>query len=264
MVCVGWCAAVLSSACGPKSRAAPAASEAAHEVPQLRDGFEGDALAAFWRPGDYGSGRFAPGAVVLSDERARSGLRSAQITVREGDVAQLGDSGRANERAELDSGKWPLLDREVWCGFSFFVPADFPIVEARLVLAQWKQSGLEGSPIVAQRFQGGRHYVTIRDLTTRGSWRKTIELPPIAPERWTDMVYHLRFASDPSGLVEIWLDGERVASVPGETASPEGEGSFYHKLGLYRDKMAEPMTIFVDNYALGASFASVDPARFDG
>ncbi|MFG0316247.1 MAG: hypothetical protein ACF8XB_03160, partial [Planctomycetota bacterium JB042] len=61
--------------------------------PLLRDGFEGGVLASFWRAGDAGSGRYVEGAVVVTDERARSGRSSARITVREGDVEQAGDSG---------------------------------------------------------------------------------------------------------------------------------------------------------------------------
>ncbi len=231
--------------------------------PLLRDGFEGPALEPFWRSGDYGSGRYAEGAVVLTDERARSGRRCARITLREGDVRQITDSGKENERAELDSGKHPLLEQDVWCGFSFLVPEAFPIVDVRLVLNQWKQSALEGSPIVAHRYRGGRNTITIRDLRTRGEWRETVELEPTQPECWNDMVFHVRFATDASGLIEVWRDGKRVARVAGPTASAEGRPYFYHKIGLYRDRMAEPMTVYVDNYTLGGGFEAVDPARFD-
>ncbi len=231
--------------------------------PLLHDGFEGAALEPFWRAGDYGSGRYAEGVVVLTDERARSGRRSARITLREGDVRQVTDSGKENERAELDSGRHPLLGQDAWCGFSFLVPEGFPIVDVRLVLNQWKQSGLEGSPIVAQRYRDGRNYVTIRDLRTRGEWRETCELEEIVPGRWNDMVFHVRFATDASGLVEVWRNGERVVHVPGPTASAEGKPYFYHKIGLYRDRMPEPMTVYVDNYTLGSSFEIVDPGRFD-
>ena len=232
------------------------------QVPSLRDGFENKLLTTFWMPGHYGSGRYAPGAVILSDEYARSGHRSARITVREGDVAQRGDSGQANERAELDSGKHEILGQDVWCGFSMLIPPGFPIVDTRLVMAQWKQSGLEGSPLVAQRLQGGRHYVTIRDLDTRGGVREEYDLPPILPGRWNDIVYHVRFTGDLSGMIEIWMNGQQVVRFAGPTASARGKAQFYHKVGLYRDRMKEPMTIFIDNYAMGESFETVDPARF--
>ena len=77
------------------------------------------------------------------------------------------------------------------------------------------------------------------------------------------MVFHVRFSTGADGLIEVWQNGERVAQVPGPTASAEGQPYFYHKVGLYRDQMAEPMTMYVDTYTLGSSFEAVDPARFD-
>lgn len=260
----------FAASCRQSDVVSPAPTLAAEEPPRQpnvpasdRDGFEGQTLASFWLPGDHGSGRYEPGAVVLSDENARSGRQSTKITVTEGDIAQRGDSGQANERAELDSGPRAIMDQDVWCGFSFLIPPDFPIVTTRLVISQWKQSGLDGSPIVAQRFSGGRHYVTVRDLNTRGSWREEFELPAIVPGRWNDMVFHIRFAHDASGVVEVWTNGEQVARCVGPTASRRGTETFYHKVGLYRDRMAEPMTLYLDNYSIGARFDKVDPVVFD-
>ena len=34
-------------------------------------------------------------------------------------------------------------------------------------------------------------------------------------------------------------------------------------VGLYRDRWKDPMTLYVDNYTLGDSFAAVDPSAFD-
>jgi hypothetical protein len=236
---------------------------AINSAPSPRDGFEGASLAPFWLAGDYGIGRYAPGAVALSGEYARSGKQSARITLQTGDIAQVGNSGQPNERAELDSGKHSILGRDIWCGFSFLIPPGFPEVDTRLVIAQWKQSGLEGSPIVAQRFVSGRHFVTIRDVRTQGSWIETRDLPPIVPGCWNDMVYCTRFSTDASGVVAIWMNGERVVRYEGITASPLGAEAFYHKVGLYRERMDEPMTIYIDNYAMGASFEDVDPSRFN-
>ena len=238
----------------------PAATDASEH---LRDGFEGETLQSFWLPGDHGSGRYAPGAIVMSTDHARSGRQSARITVSEGDVEQLGDSGQRNERAELDSGEQSIIDRDVWYGFSFLVPDGFPIVNTRLVIAQWKQSDLAGSPLVAQRFVAGRHYVTIRDLHTQGSWQAVFDLPRMAHGEWNDMVYHLRMSTESSGIVEIWMNGEHVARFDGATVSPLGTEQFYHKVGLYRDRMTEPMTIYFDNYAIGESFEEVNPATFE-
>src|SRR5437763_16205709 len=59
----------------------------------LFDGFEGETVARFWLPGNYGSGLYVPGAVVISRDYARSGTRSVRMTVKEGDIRQPGGDG---------------------------------------------------------------------------------------------------------------------------------------------------------------------------
>lgn len=230
-------------------------------VPRLSDGFEADRIAPFWLPSHYGSGLHVPGSVSISTEQARSGTRSARLVLREGNVDAMGDDGQHVERTEIDSGHHPLLGADVYYGFSEMIPTGFPIVPTRLVIAQVKQSDVEGSPLIGQRFVAGVHYLTIRPPGASGSGRK-YPLPPIRPGRWFDMVYHVRYSEGDDGLIEVWMDGVLVVLHQGPTASKTAANRFYHKVGLYRDRMAEPMTIFVDNYAVGPSREAVDPARF--
>jgi len=63
-------------------------------------------------------------------------------------------------------------------------------------------------------------------------------------------------------VVEVWANGTRVASYTGPTADPKGKNAFYHKIGLYRDRLKQPMTVWFDNYSMGATKESVDPSRF--
>ncbi|MCD6049657.1 MAG: hypothetical protein K0Q55_1060 [Verrucomicrobia bacterium] len=228
----------------------------------LFDGFEGETITNFWRAGDAGSGRYAPGAVSVTTNRARSGRQSVQITVRQGDIQQEGGDGEPNERAELDSGKL-LLSQERWYGFSFQIPEGFPIVSTRLVMAQWKQGGVNGGPLIAQRYRSDRHHLTIRDWKDDDGDRKEYPLPAIKPGRWNDMIYRIRLSPTKDGLVEVWMNGERVVSHRGPTSSAAGEGDVYNKVGLYRDRMAQPMTIYFDNYTVGETMEAVDPRRFD-
>jgi hypothetical protein len=228
----------------------------------LVDGFESGSIAGFWLPGTYGSGLYEPGAVAVSNDYARSGVWSARITVNEGDIDRKGDDGLRVERAELDSGHYPLLGRDVWYGFSFLLPPTFPIVDNRLVIASWKQSDVEGSPLIGQRFRDGVHSLTVRPPGAGGSGRH-YRLPDIRLGRWTDMVYHFRYSSGRDGRIEVWMGGARVVVYDGPTASKDGADRFYNKVGLYRDRWKEPMTMYVDNYTLGDSFDRVDPSKFD-
>lgn len=228
----------------------------------LFDGFEGGSIAGFWKPGNFGSGRYEPGAVQMADTFARAGRRSVCITVHRGDVEQKGDHDTFTERAELDSGRHPFLGRDVWYGFSFLVPPDFPIVENRLVIAQWKQEGVS-APLIALRYRGGKLYLTTSDFGSVEGAKRRHDLPEIQPGKWIDMVFHVRFSLKHDGIVELWMNGIPVVARNGLTASAAGENEIYNKLGLYRDRWSEPMTICFDNYTLGDRREAVDPARFD-
>jgi hypothetical protein len=230
----------------------------------LFDGFEGNSIAGFWLSGNYGSGRFESGAIAISRSHARSGIGSVRITVKEGDIDQTNEEDGVHlERAELDSGRHPFLHRDVWVGFSFLVPSGFPVVDNRLVFAQWKQHGFSGGPLVAQRFRKGEHYLTVRIPNATPEDTRRFPLPKIMFDRWSDMIYHVRFSAGTDGRVELWMNGLQLVSYAGPTAVENGENSFYHKIGLYRDRCKEPMTIYFDNYTLGDSHNAVDPARFD-
>ena len=58
------------------------------------------------------------------------------------------------------------------------------------------------------------------------------------------------------------MNGKRVVNYKGPLGNSGVRNLFYHKIGLYRDKMKEPMTIYFDNYRTGKSVEAVDPAKF--
>jgi hypothetical protein len=270
------CAFALVNGCGPprashdarpptdtSTRPGTSADALVKPGVSLFDGFEDEAVATFWRAGNAGEGRFEPRAVAISQKFARAGSSSVQITVREGDIEQKGDDGKLTERAELDSGKHAFVGRDAWYGFSVLLPPGFPIVDNRLVIAQWKQAGVSGSPVVAQRFRAGRHDLTIRVPNSTWGQRKRYRLPKIESGRWNDMIYHIKFSAGDDGSVDVWMNRKQVVAYKGATAFKSGEGQIYNKVGLYRDRWKEPMTIYFDNYTLGEGFLAVDPARFD-
>lgn len=230
----------------------------AAEIPRQEDNFESETIAAFWLPGNYGSGLYVPTALKISTNYARSGTHSVEVTVHEGDIASPGGDGKTTERADMDSGHFPLLNHEAWYGFSVLFPKDFPIVDNRLVFGTLKQSDV-ARPLVAQRFRNGRHTFTIE---SQGQ-RKEYKLPKLTLGQWHDVIYHARFAEDKTGLIEVWWDGKQVLSYKGPTAEPKFKNAFYFKMGLYRDQIKSPMTAYFDNYAMGPNFPSVNPARFD-
>lgn len=252
------CADSISGTVSNPADPASASGPVKERISLLRDGFEGSSLANFWLPGNYGSGLYVPGAIQLTTNVSRSGSQSVKITIHEGDVAAAGDAGTTVERDELDSGHYPLMGREAWYGFSFLIPKNFPIVDQRLVISSCKQSDVS-RPLTAERYRNGKHTFTIESQ----GHKKSYKLPPIPLGHWVDMVFQSRYATGDDGLAQVWMNGKLVVSYHGPLADPKFKNAFYHKIGLYRDRMAQPMTIYYDNYTMGNSHAEVDPARFD-
>ena len=185
--------------------------------------------------------------------------RVLAMTLRAGDMA--GDGGRT-ERAELSEANAVHLPAgtPVWYGFSLYLPPDFPIVDRRLVVGQWKQGcgdcAADHSPAVANRYRGGVFSITVDNAAGRQTlFQERADLRG----RWRHLVYHIRLIPSPAGLLQVWLDGRSVVDYRGALGFADDRESVYFKLGLYRDRLAAPMTLLVARFRRGTSRAEVDP-----
>jgi hypothetical protein len=221
------------------------------------DGFESPTLSDSWE-----TSRFAPGAVTMQSAIVRSGHGAAEITVHSHDVFEAGQHGDADsERAELLEARRLVSKEDIPYEFSWsmFVPQDFPIVPVRLVVAQWKQyCGSEtapcsdDSPVLAVRYVGGVLQIT-QDIG-----HKNIVLYQDKRDlrgHWLDLRFQVRFTTQSTGSVRAWLDDREVVDYTGVTADSESSATgysnpshFYFKMGLYRNVMLQPMTIYLDEY----------------
>jgi len=220
------------------------------------DGFESAKLSNLWD-----TNRFAPGAVEMLSEVVRAGHGAVKITLHPRDVFEAGQNGDLDtERDELLEAR-RLYSRENVAyeySFSMFFPKDFPIVPTRLVIAQWKQDCTgngpcsDDSPVLAFRYVSGELRVT-QNIGKQNIflYREKAEFR----NRWLDFRIQARFTPRNDGRVKVWLDGKRLVDFTGVTANPENAAtgypspsSFYFKMGLYRDLMPEPMTVYIDEY----------------
>jgi hypothetical protein len=224
---------------------------ARHPAPAVFDGFEGPALSPIWA-----TDKLARGAAVFQSERVRAGHSALKITIHPDDPTPEISSDQT-ERDELtESERLNAREGEAYAyEFSLFIPPDFPIVPTRLVVAQWKQATgghkvTEDNPVVAVRYVSGELFITTKtahERVIRYQTKRDIR------GRWTDFVFHIRHTRTNDGFVRAWIDGERILDFHGPTAytSESGypaTGRFYFKMGLYRDDMKEPMTIYIDEY----------------
>jgi len=214
------------------------------------DSFEKERIDRFWK-----TFWFVKSTGGVDDTYAFSGDSSLRVTVNEGDFRQRGRSGQANERSELLERQRHPLGSDLWYSFAVYVPEDFPIRNLRLVMGQWKQTAIpfyrKHSPVVAQRFVNGVFSITVSNdsgmetlYQTGGTYR------PALVGEWTTFVYHMRFDKGDDGLLEVWMNGDQIIDYRGQLGYVEDFNTTYFRLGLYRDQLEQPMTMYFDDIAV--------------
>lgn len=221
------------------------------------DGFEGPALSPLWE-----TTPIAPGALTLQSAITRAAHGAVRITLHPRDVFEAGAGGDADsERDEILEARRLTSHENTPYEFSWsmYLPPDFPIVPVRLVVAQWKQACLDSkapcsddSPVLAVRYIGGVLRIT-QDLNHQ--FIVLYEEKRNLRGRWLDLRFQVRFTSQATGRVKAWLDGKQVVDFTGVTANRESAATgytapsfFYFKMGLYRNVMPQPMTLYIDEY----------------
>lgn len=242
---------VLATAFLPVAPAAHAAGSV-----DVYDGFETPALGKLWS-----TDRLVAGSITMETNIVRSGQSAIQIVVHSNDKFEAGINGnKDSERDELlEAPKLTAKENVPYeQSFSMFLPTNFPIVPVRLVIAQWKQYCSSGgncsddSPVLAIRYVSGvlriSHQTGPDDVTL---FRTHDEIRG----RWLDFKFQTCFTTNTTGRVKAWLNGRQIVDYTGVNAYPESPASgypspsrFYFKMGLYRDLMTEPMTIYIDEY----------------
>jgi len=224
-----------------------------HRPVHTQDRFEGPKLSSIWI-----ARRMVPGAFSTQSEIVHSGRSAAQITLRPHDRFEEGDDdGAASERDELMEAPpfWSQSGRTYDYRFSLYLPRDFPIAEVRLVIAQWKQLCEWGNcrpdnPVLAIRYVGGVLFVTRKnDAGEKTVYRSQGEMRG----RWLDFRFVTRFSQEEDGAIDGWMNGQQIVQYRGGTAyraarGYPAHGFFYFKMGLYRDLMEQPMTIYLNDF----------------
>lgn len=222
-----------------------------NRLTEIRDNFESDSLSTLWS-----NDKFLPGAVEFQSEHIRSGKKAIKITLRGGDQIEE-EKESIFERAELKELKKLCSQEDSLYAYSFslFLPEDFPNVKTRLVIAQWKHNCQSGNcdpdnPVIALRFVSGELCVTLQT----GPERRTLyRLSEDVLNKWMDFKFQIRFSRNQNGIINASLNNKTIIDYKGVTAYTENygypyPGKFYFKMGLYRDRMVQPMTIYFDDY----------------
>lgn len=220
----------------------------------IYDGFESKKLSAVWT-----TDRMVKESLEFQTDIVRKGHVAAKITLRTGDVFEAGDSkSHGSERDELCEAEnlWSLEGKDYEYQFSLFLPDTFPVVPVRLVIAQWKQKCPHGgkcsgdSPVMAIRYVSGRLYVTVQ---TSDDDQVIYQTKEEIRNKWLDFKFRVRFSRFNKGEIHAWLNNQQIINFKGVTCYASERGYtdaslFYFKMGLYRNVMPEPMTIYIDEY----------------
>ena len=224
----------------------------------LYDGFEQPKLSSLWE-----QNRFEEGAVVMQRKVVRAGRQAIAVTVHPHDKFEAGRDGNLdNERAELLEAHDLVSRQDVPYEFRFseFFPVDFPIVPTRLVIAQWKQfcpdeygPCSDRNPVLALRYQNN-----VLEITRTVDKKRFVLFRQAGEfrDRWLDFRVQARFSTNSEGHIAIWLNNQQIVDFTGNTANAEdipggypNPDYFFFKMGLYRDVMGQPMTVYIDEYA---------------
>ena len=221
----------------------------------IYDGFEKTELSEIWN-----KDRITANSFQIQSTIVRRGNSAARITLKSGDVFEAGTGkSKSTERDELrESNKLLSVEGKIYeYQFSLFLPDSFPVVPTRLVIAQWKQkcpgdsNCSDDSPVMAIRYISGRLFITLQtDSATKTVYQTTDEIK----NKWLDFKFKVRFSRLDNGQAEAWLNEKQIIYFKGATCYSSKKGYtdksvFYFKMGLYRDLMPEPMTIFIDEYS---------------
>ena len=91
--------------------------------------------------------------------------------------------------------------------------------------------------------------------TIEGKQRVLYQQAGVFRNRWLDFRFRVRFTPGSDGHIAAWLGDKPIVDFTGATATREDipggyppNDYFFFKMGLYRDLMPQPMTVYIDEY----------------
>ena len=196
----------------------------------------------------------------------RSGQYAARFQL-DRDDAVVSSSKRTEISEPVPSATAPER-QERWIGFSIHLPADWTADPSAESVTQWHQVADTGGP------------PPLGLITNNGQWQISQHwenhehhtlLGPYVTGRWTDWVFHIRWAPDAQGSVTAWRDGAEVFSTTGKNKYADGR-AVYMKFGIYKwDWQSNPQksntnrrVLYYDSLRIAdqsGSYRDVDPAN---
>lgn len=170
--------------------------------------------------------------------------------VKEEKITNIQLWDKSVERAEIETKEHYYLGKSYKFSFDFFIPEDFPIVDNRLVIWQWKQQFMEwtkNNPIIAQRFRNWKYSISFNvNWDPKGNWWNdivcTLDKNEVLWKR-IKSVYEIRFSENEDGYVKIRHNENLLREYNWKVSSSGKEypiwtyykDNFFFKFWLYKD-----------------------------
>ena len=201
------------------------------------------------------SPRFADPAdaanVRVSDARARSGHYALSITRPPSNVEGGPAVGHSVGTNEAYYGAW------------LYVPDDFPVktywavLELRSLGTAADPGALqEGIDIRLRKLPGGQFMLYVFQHEGEYLQAPLVDPPALVPVgRWFQVEVFFRLASDPSGALQVWLDGRLVYDLPSR-ATGRGLRPWLGVSSVSADDGTTSLNLFADDVTISYSRAT--------
>ncbi|HEY6503662.1 MAG TPA: polysaccharide lyase [Chitinophagaceae bacterium] len=197
-------------------------------------------------------------SLIQSTDKSTEGNNSLRIEVRSTDPQTS-----SSIRSELTQGG-DGVGAERWYGFNIFLQ-NWMDDDAGECVFQWHPENLTGTATAALWTSGGR-FVFVMNEGDVNSGNEYIDIGPIISNQWISWVIHVKWASDNTGIMQVWKNGNLVINKSRIiTAPPVGT---YFKLGINKfgwgiqPSSTTERILYYDEVRIGdekASYADVVP-----
>ncbi len=164
----------------------------------LESSFEGAGYLAGWNNNQH----CCAYSVSQSTERAKAGSAALKLEVKSNDPVT---SGSIRSEITLESDP---LNQDRWYGFSMYLQ-DWVDDDAGESVFEWAPDNVNGSGAMTLLTSGGRFNFTTNNNATSSNNIYT-DIGPVISNQWVDFVIHIRWATDTTGLLQVWMNGSLV------------------------------------------------------
>ncbi len=214
--------------------------------------------------------KMEPGRVEINEKE-----KSFKITIKKGDILQINDkqtyddnlkekkierlteADTASERAEIQDKERYELWKAYTFSFDFMIPEDFPILNNRLVIGQWKQKSakdrVSNNPLLCQRFKNGIYSLWFNNTGDPEGKTGNIYVGKKIPKedilgKWIHAEYDIKFSEHEDGYILVKHNEETIREYHGKTSSSSEKNPVWD---IYKNKFYFKFWIYRDNYDYG-------------